>query len=146
HGGQVLVSESTRSLLEGEEPPGASLRDLGPQVYHFSPPSSQPVTAQTFKDTIERSLSRANNASNQQGFMQDLVGVGAYETGKAPHISGVVARGDTLTISLTKPSGSLPARLATPYFCAVPSSTPASAQGVPAIPSAGPYYVAFYAP
>ena len=114
--------------------------------YRFSPPSNQPVTAQTFKDTIERSLDRVNQDSPQSGFMRDVVGVGAYEGGKARHIAGVVARGDTLTITLTTPSGSLPARLATPYFCAVPSSTPVSAQGVPGIPAAGPYYVAFYSP
>ncbi len=114
--------------------------------YRFSPPSNQSVTAQTFKATIERSLSRPNITSSQHDFMQDLVGVGAFEDGKAAHISGVVAHGDTLTIHLLRPSGSLPSRLATPYFCAVPTGTPARPQGVPGIPTAGPYYVAFYAP
>jgi YVTN family beta-propeller protein len=100
--------------------------------YRFSPPSNQPVTAATFKSTIERALSRPNRDSTPHAFMQDLAGVAAH--------------GNTLTIHLRRPSGSLPARLATPFFCAVPQGTPASAQGVAGIPSAGPYYVAFYAP
>jgi ABC-type transport system substrate-binding protein len=42
---------------------------------------------------------------------------------------------------------SFPARLALPYFCAVPLSTPVVVNGVPIpIPSAGPYYVAAYLP
>jgi YVTN family beta-propeller protein len=114
--------------------------------FRFSPPSNQPVTAQTFKDAIERSLSRPNRNSPQARFMHDVVGLQAFQSGAASHISGVATNGDMLTIRLTQPSGSLLARLATPYFCAVPSLTPASAQGVPGIPSAGPYYVAFYSP
>ena len=47
-----------------------------------------------------------------------------------------------LTIRLTAPSPSLPARLATPYFSAVPPDTPIDPDGVEGIPSAGPYYVA----
>jgi class 3 adenylate cyclase len=32
HGGQILLSETTRSLIGGEAPDGATLRDLGPQT------------------------------------------------------------------------------------------------------------------
>ena len=44
--------------------------------------------------------------------MSDVVGCRAYHAGRAKHIAGVTARGDTLTIRLTAPSPTLPARLA----------------------------------
>ena len=39
----------------------------------------------------------------------------------------------------------LPARLAAPYFCAVPPDTPLEEATDP-VPSAGPYYIASYTP
>ena len=59
--------------------------------YRFSPPSNQPVTAQTFKYTIERSLSPRMKGPAQlgeNGYLSDVVGAKAYAAGKAPHISG----------------------------------------------------------
>jgi peptide/nickel transport system substrate-binding protein len=54
--------------------------------------------------------------------------------------------GATLRIRLVTPEPDLPTRLALPFFCAVPLDTPADAQAVRTLPSAGPYYVASYAP
>ena len=70
----------------------------------------------------------------------------AYEAGKAKHISGVRARGNTLTVQLTHASPDILSRLALPHFCAVPPGTPIEARGVSHVPSAGPYYVASYTP
>ena len=114
--------------------------------YRFSPPSNQRVTAQTFKYSIERSLSPKLVHSFAAQFVGDIVGVRAYREGRAQHISGVVARGNTLTVELTRGARELPARLAMPFFCAVPIGTPADPNGLRAIPSAGPYYVASYTP
>jgi YVTN family beta-propeller protein len=114
--------------------------------YRFSPPSNQPITAQTFKDTIERTFSPHELTSLPPFSIDDIVGATAYEHGRASRISGVVAEGDTLTIHLTQPAGDLPARLASLSLCAVPSSTPTNPQGVPDIPMAGPYYIAAYSP
>ena len=61
---------------------------------------------------------------------------------RTTHIAGVRARGYTLTIRLTAPSPTLPARLATQWFSAVPPHTPIDPNGVEGIPSAGPYYIA----
>ena len=47
-------------------------------------------------------------------------------------------------IRLKAPSGTLPARLATTVFCAVPPNTPVSAAGIDEIPMAGPYLFASY--
>ena len=112
--------------------------------FRFSPPSNERVTAHTFKYSIERSLSPRLRWPAL--FAKDIVGVRAYRMGRAQHISGVVARGNTLTIELTRPSRDLPARIAMPFFCAVPIGTPADRNGLRAIPSAGPYYVSSYTP
>jgi YVTN family beta-propeller protein len=110
--------------------------------FRFSPPSNQPVTAQTFKDSIERALSPRMHSPAAQ-YLADVVGARAYMAGRASHIAGVVASGDTLTVSLLAPAPDFLSRIAQPAFCAVPSNTPA---GVRVIPSAGPYDVASYTP
>jgi YVTN family beta-propeller protein len=113
--------------------------------FRFSPPSNQPVTAQTFKDTIERTLN-ANMHSPLAHYLADVVGAPAYRAGKASHLAGVIATGNTLTIRLRVPVPDLLARIAEPAFCAVPPNTPVNRNGVRVIPSAGPYYVASYTP
>jgi ABC-type oligopeptide transport system substrate-binding subunit len=110
--------------------------------FRFSPPSNQPVTAAAFRRAIERALDPRTN-SYARALVSDIVGLRAYQAGRTRHIAGVVARGDTLTIRLTAPSPSLPARLATPYFSAVPPDTPIDSAGVEGIASAGPYYATF---
>ncbi len=111
--------------------------------FRFSPRSSQPVTAQTFKDTIERTLNPKMH-SGWATYLADVVGARAYMAGKAGHVAGVVANGDTLTIKLLAPAPDFLSRIAQQAFCAVPSNTPREPLRV--IPSAGPYYVASYTP
>ena len=111
--------------------------------FRFSPPSDQPVTAQTFKDSIERTLSPRVD-SYAAHYLADVVGARSYMAGKASHIAGVAANGDTLTIRLLAPAPDFLSRIAQPAFCAVPSNTPI--KGARVIPSAGPYYVASYTP
>jgi ABC-type transport system substrate-binding protein/tRNA A-37 threonylcarbamoyl transferase component Bud32 len=108
--------------------------------FRFSPPSNEPVTAQTFRFTFERALSRAIGWSNNLG---DVVGLDAYRAGRAKHVSGIVARGDTLRITLRRPDGSLPLLVSQPSFCPVPIGTPVKPESATgAIPRDGPYYVA----
>ena len=113
--------------------------------FRFSPPSNEPVTARTFKDSIERAFNPAMKSDWEPAF-SDIVGMNAYQTGKAHQISGITVRGDTLTIRLVAPSGDLPARLADPPTCAVPSDTPADPNGIRVLPSAGPYYLQSFTP
>ncbi|MFL5894283.1 MAG: ABC transporter substrate-binding protein [Thermoleophilaceae bacterium] len=113
--------------------------------YRFSPPSNEPVTAATFKASMERAMSPALN-SQVQTFVTDVVGAGPYMAGKAAHVSGISASGSTLRIRLTRPAADLVARLSLPPFCAVPPDTPIDPKGVRTVPSAGPYYVASYTP
>jgi YVTN family beta-propeller protein len=111
--------------------------------FRFSPPSDQPVSAQTFKDSIERTLNPRMHSPSAH-YLADVIGARAYMAGKASHIAGVVASGDTLTIRLLAPAPDFLSRIAQPAFCAVPSNTPI--KGARVIPSAGPYYVASYTP
>jgi len=86
--------------------------------------------------------------------INDIEGEHAFRSGAAQHIAGLRVRGDTLSITLTKPSADFLERLALPYFCPVPIGTP-FVPGAPHqagesptggyIDSAGPYYVADFA-
>jgi ABC-type transport system substrate-binding protein len=113
--------------------------------FRFSPPSNQPVTAQTFKYAIERTLN-PRMQSPMAPFLAGVVGARAYTAGHAKHISGIAAHGNTLTIRLLAPAPDFLFRIAFTGFCAVPSNTPIDPNGVREVPSAGPYYVASYAP
>ena len=137
------VAESLPIVSAGGKRFTFTIRD----AYRFSPPSNQRVTAHTFKYSIERSLSpKLKRAAVAPQFLGDIVGAKAYREGRAEHIAGVVARGTHLTIELTRAAQDFPARIAMPFFCAVPIDTPADPGGLTAIPSAGPYYVASYTP
>jgi streptogramin lyase len=116
--------------------------------FRFSPPSGQHVTARAFKFTLERALSpKLANPYCRVALLSDIVGEDAYVAGKADHISGIVARGNRLSITLVEPSGTLPARLAATCLSAVPPGTPVLADGLEQpIPSAGPYYISSHLP
>ena len=112
--------------------------------FRFSPPSNQVVTAETFKATIERALNPRVKAPLAYEFT-DIVGARAYMAGAVPHIAGIVAEGDTLTIRLLSRKANFLSLITQPVFCAVPSNTPLKPGATP-IPSAGPYYVLSYTP
>jgi ABC-type transport system substrate-binding protein/class 3 adenylate cyclase/predicted Ser/Thr protein kinase len=111
--------------------------------FRFSPPSNEPVSAETFKSSIERALSPGlGPEAPAYGFLRDVVGANAFHAGNAQGISGIVARGNTLRIRLIAPAGDFLARLSMPFFAAVPIETPVLPGGVQTpIPSAGPYYL-----
>ena len=114
--------------------------------FRFSPPSNEPVTAATFKATIERVADPHLQSLEQQPlpYFSDVVGYKRYVTGKTQGLAGVVARGTTLTIRLSHPDGAFLSHLAASAACAVPPNTPA--EPLDDIPSAGPYYIASYTP
>jgi ABC-type oligopeptide transport system substrate-binding subunit len=112
--------------------------------FRFSPPSNEPVTAETFRHTLERSLSLRNQYSAGPSLASDIAGVSAYRAGRAAHISGIEVRGNTLSITLVKSAGDFLTRLSMPAFCPVPLSVPIHVNGFNEhpLPSAGPYYIA----
>jgi peptide/nickel transport system substrate-binding protein len=79
-------------------------------------------------------------------FITDIVGAQAVLDGRAKSVSGVVARGNKLTVRLTKVAPDFVSRIAMPFFCAIPTTTPIDPKGVRSIASAGPYYVSSYTP
>ena len=111
--------------------------------YRFSPPSNAPVTAQTFRYTLERALSpKLGEAAPGIDLIGDIVGAKAFHDGNATHVSGIRTSGNTLTIALKRPAGDFLTRLSLPFFAAVPIGTPIVDGGLQRpIPSAGPYYI-----
>ena len=71
-----------------------------------------------------------------------IVGAQAVADGKATHASGVIAKGQKLTIRLMQPDGSLLSKLAMNFFCPLPKGTPVNPDGINTFASFGPYYVA----
>jgi serine/threonine-protein kinase len=114
--------------------------------FRFSPPSGQPVTAETFRASLERAFSPAFGREPPPPatrYLPDVVGWRDYAAGRAPHVAGITARGDRLTVAIQRPSGNLLTRLSMPFFCPVPLGTPVRPGGSPTpVASAGPYYVA----
>ena len=105
--------------------------------YRFSPPSGRPVTAAAFERALERDV----------GLFDDIAGAAEFMAERARRIAGVSARGDRLTIRLTRPSPTLPARLSGAFsLCAVPPNTPERPRGLERVATAGPYYVAEVVP
>jgi ABC-type transport system substrate-binding protein len=103
------------------------------------------VTARDFAHTINRILNPVMRAAaaldlNAISGAQDVI------DGKVQTAKGVIAKGDTLTIRLTKPVGDFASRLAFD-LCVVPANLPIDPEGATApIPAAGPYYVSKYVP
>ena len=106
--------------------------------------SGEAVTAHSFAHTINR-LFDPRMKSAIWSDLDDIVGAKAMHEGKADTVSGVVARGNTLTIRLRKPAADFPTRVGT--LCVVPASMRIDPEGASApIPSAAPYYISEYLP
>lgn len=103
-----------------------------------------PVTAASFQRSWERILSP--KMGSPLGVNLDLqnvvVGGDAFLNGKAAHISGISAKGQTLTFHLTKPNATFVSILSMQWFTAVKSNMPYSSTGLNVYPAAGPYYIA----
>ena len=114
--------------------------------FRFAPPSNAPLDAQTFRYSIERALDpRLGPRALGINYLGDLVGARAFHAGRAGHVAGIVVRGNRISFTLTRPSPDFLERLALPYFCPVPRTTPILQNGVglytgPAPPGAGPYF------
>jgi peptide/nickel transport system substrate-binding protein len=105
-----------------------------------------PVTAANYQRAWERILSPKMYA--QYGTFDQLnkmvVGAQAFTDGKAAHISGISAKGLTLTFHLVKPNPVFTSILGMQWFGAVKTNMPytKSSGGITKYASAGPYYIA----
>jgi ABC-type oligopeptide transport system substrate-binding subunit len=96
--------------------------------------TGQAVTAANFKAAIDRDAD-PKMQSPAVPFFSDIIG-----SDKSP-VSGVTVKGNHLIIKLSKAAPDFLARLAMPFFCAVPTNLAHDPNGVDAPPSAGPYYI-----
>jgi ABC-type transport system substrate-binding protein len=86
-------------------------------------------------------------SSPAQPFFDDIVGAKDMLDGKTTTLAGVTANADTLQITLEQPTGDFLARLAMPFACPLPLSTPLDPDGIGApVPSAGPYFIDVWEP
>ena len=99
-----------------------------------------PLTASAFKRALERAAD-PKQASPAIAFMHDVVGADARNEGKAGSVSGVTAKGLTLTIKLVRANPTFLAELSMPFFGAVKPSMAIDPKGVNVFPSAGPYRI-----
>jgi peptide/nickel transport system substrate-binding protein len=105
-----------------------------------------PVTAAAYNRAWERILSPKMYA--QYGIFDQLnkmvVGAQKFTDGKAAHISGISAKGLTLTFHLVKPNPTFVNILGMQWFNAVKPNMKytKSSGGILKYPSAGPYYIA----
>jgi ABC-type oligopeptide transport system substrate-binding subunit len=97
--------------------------------------NGQAVTAANFKAAIDRDAD-PKMQSPAVPFFSDIVG-----SDKSP-VSGVKVKGSHLVITLTHAAPDFLARMAMPFFCAVPTNLTHDPNGVLNPPSAGPYYIA----
>jgi ABC-type oligopeptide transport system substrate-binding subunit len=103
------------------------------------------VTAANYAREIDRVLS-PDEQSTAAGFIDDIAGARAVEEGKKGHAAGVQARGNVLSIRLTKRLGDFVTRLALPPLCPVPLAYPTKPEGIDVPPpGSGPYYIAMWA-
>ena len=116
-------------------------------TFHIRPglkfSDGSPVTAACWQRAWERNLSPKMGSPvgvNDQ-FQNVLVGAAAFNDGKAQHISGITAKGLTLTFRLTKPNPTFTAFLGMQWFGAVKPNMPYTTSGINVYPSAGPYYI-----
>ncbi len=98
-----------------------------------------PVTAANFKAAIDRDAD-PKMQSPALPFFSDIIGAD-----KSP-VSGAKVKGSHLIITLSKASPDFLARMAMPFFCAIPVNLPHDPNGVETLPSAGPYYISARTP
>jgi peptide/nickel transport system substrate-binding protein len=109
--------------------------------FRFS--DGKPVRASAFAAAIDRMLA-PRVRSPWAAYLRGIVGGEDVLAGRARTARGVVAKGDTLIVRLTRPAPDFPAW--TTFICAVPPTLPADREGVVAFPAAGPYFIAEYRP
>src|SRR5215211_1812996 len=104
----------------------------GPKGSQLTPAAA---TAANFKAAFDRNAD-PKMQSPATAFMDDIVGAD-----KTP-VSGVRVRGKHLVVSLKHAAPDFLARVAMPFFCAIPVNLARDPNGVETLPGAGPYYIA----
>ena len=116
-------------------------------VFHIRPglkfSDGSPVTAAAWQRAWERNLSPKMGSPYgvNDGFQNVVVGGTQFLAGKTQHISGITAKGLTLTFHQTKPNPTFTSFLSMQWFGAVKPTMPYTTTGENVYASAGPYYI-----
>jgi peptide/nickel transport system substrate-binding protein len=158
-----MIYATSMPLVGFEEKTGAAGAQLTPQAatafptvskdgktytFHIRPglkfSDGSAVTAASFQRAWERILSpkMGSPLGVNLSLQDDVVGGKAFLDGKASKISGISAKGNTLTFHLTSPNATFVSILSMQWFTAVPAKLPYSSAGLNTYPAAGPYYIA----
>lgn len=104
-----------------------------------------PINAAAFKRAFERNLSPKMKQGSPVGvntsMPQLIVGGQAFVDGKTQRLAGVIAKGNTLTVRLTKASPLFLSLAAMQWYGAIKPNTPYSDKGLDVYPGSGPYYI-----
>jgi ABC-type transport system substrate-binding protein len=116
-------------------------------TFHIRPglkfSDGSPVTAASYQRAWERILSpkMGSPLGVNLDLQNTIVGGTQFLAGKAAHISGISAKGLTLSFRLTKPNATFVSILSMQWFTAVKPNMPYDAKGLNVYPAAGPYYI-----
>ncbi|MBS1886505.1 MAG: hypothetical protein JSU06_04875 [Actinobacteria bacterium] len=103
--------------------------------------NGKPLTAADVKYTFYR-LYKVNPGA----FLPQIEGAQAVIEGKANEVTGVEAKGNTLTIHLTEKNGAFLQSLSQMYTCPVPRGTTLKPDESGDLPASGPYMIQSYQP
>jgi peptide/nickel transport system substrate-binding protein len=158
----AMIFTTAMQLVSFREKPGAAGSQLYPQAatafptvsrdgktytFHIRPglrfSDGSPVTAASYQRSWERILSpkMGSPLGVNLSLQNDIVGGQPFLDGKAAHISGIKARGNTISFHLTKPNATFVSILSMQWFTAVKANTPYSSTGLNVYPAAGPYFI-----
>jgi len=101
------------------------------------------VTAAAFQRAIYRAC-HPDQASPAVAFAKNVAGCTELNEKKANSLTGVTARGQTLTVKLKQADPTFLSQIAMPFFAAVKPNTPIDPKGLTKYPSAGPYTIEAY--
>jgi ABC-type oligopeptide transport system substrate-binding subunit len=131
--GAQLVPEAAAGLPKVSS--GGKVYDFTVSAGFTKLSNGQPVTAANFKAAFDRNAD-PKMQSPATAFMDDVVGAD-----KTP-VSGVRVQGNHLVVTLKRAAPDFLARVAMPFFCAIPTNLARDPNGVETPPTAGPYYIA----
>jgi peptide/nickel transport system substrate-binding protein len=138
--GSQLIPEAAAGLPAISRDGRSFTFTVPPNRFHFN--TGEAVTAKTFEFVALRALNPQMKAINAAGFLSDVVGAAAYGAGKAKTVPGISVTGNRLTFRLTHAAPDFLSRIAMPFFCALPLTTPIDPRGLQGpVPAAGPYYL-----
>ena len=99
-----------------------------------------PITATAFAREIYR-VCHPDQGSPAVVFASNIAGCQAFNEKKANGVTGVTAKGQTLTIKLIQADPTFIAQISMPFFAAVKPDMPVDAKGIDVYVSGGPYRI-----